>query len=168
MMMNHVDMLHLHHVQYLTSILSPHPDVHRFFLKKCFFLCVMALIQCLCVCVIELTQNGMVLSLFSHLWWNCRVWSFVWLIIRKGAAPSWYSENLIVAECSDRFTSTMIPPTCRKKIIVQGFNKCSEATVSIYTWTLTFITDRNSAPCNKLSYVLIHLCSTYRVVQMQQ
>lgn len=63
--------------------------------------------------------------IFTHLWWNCRVWSVVWLIMRKGAAPSWYSENLIVAECSDRFTSTIIPPTCGK-----GTNHSLNITIS--------------------------------------
>lgn len=48
----------------------------------------------------------------AHLWWKCSVWSLVWLMMRNGAAPSWYSENRMVAECSDRLTSTMIPPTC--------------------------------------------------------
>lgn len=47
-----------------------------------------------------------------HLWWKRRVSSLVWLMMRKGAAPSWYSEKRMVAECSDRLTSTMIPPTC--------------------------------------------------------
>lgn len=60
----------------------------------------------------ERGDRGIRLLERAHLWWNSSVWSLVWLMMRNGAAPSWYSENRMVAECSDRLTSTMIPPTC--------------------------------------------------------